>query len=65
MDDRQLCLVLLGTVMLGALYGVLRAYAAYLVRMIRHEERGLRQWQSEVEMCAHDVRTQKSKNSRD
>ena len=65
MDDRRLCLVVLGTAIIGALYGVLRAYARVLVRRIRREERGLRQWQSELEMCAYNVRTQSKKKSRD
>lgn len=65
MDDKELCLVWLGTAILGSLFGVLRAYTAYLVRMIRREKRGLRQWQSELEMCSHDVRTQGKKKYRD
>lgn len=65
MDDRRLCLVTLGMAMLGALYGLVRAYTAYIVRKIRREEHELRRWQTELEMCAHDVRTRASKKSRD
>lgn len=65
MGDRRLCLVVLGMAILGALFGILRAYATYLVRRVRREECGLRQWQSELEMCAHNVRTQRLKKSRD
>ena len=63
MDDRRLCLVTLGATILGALFGFLRAYTAYIERKIRRETRGLRQWQSELEMCAHDVRADKEKIS--
>ena len=65
MDDKKLCLVTLGAGILGALYGLLRAYSLYLVRKARAESRELRRWQSELEMCAHDVRTQRRKKSRD
>ena len=65
MDDSRLCLVTLGIAILGALYGLVRAYTAYLVRRIRREERELRRWQCELEMCAHDVRTRRKKKSRD
>lgn len=65
MDDKRMCLVVIGTSLLGALYGLVRAYTAYIVRKIRREERELRQWQTELEMCAHDVRTQGKKKSRD
>lgn len=65
MNDRRLCLVVLGAAVFGALYGVIRAYTAYLVRRIRREKRGLRQWQAELEKCAHDVRVHRKKNSRD
>jgi len=65
MDDKRLCLVVLGTAILGALYGLVRAYTVYIVRKIRREERALRKWQTELEMCAHDVRAQTRKKSRD
>ena len=65
MDDRRLCLVVIGTAVLGALYGLVRAYSVYLVRMIRREKHELRLWQCELEMCAHDVRTLRKKKSRD
>lgn len=65
MDDRLLCLIILGTAILGALFGLLRAYTAYLLRLIRREERELRRWQAELELCAHDVRAQGRKKYRD
>lgn len=65
MDGRRLCLVVLGTAILGALYGLLRSYSAYIVRMVRAESRELRRWQCELEMCAHDVRAQTRKKYRD
>ena len=65
MDDKMMCLVVIGTALLGALYGLVRAYAVYLVRSIRREERELRLWQAELEMCAHNVRTQRRKKSSD
>lgn len=65
MYDSKLCLVTLGAVILGALYGLVRSYSAYLVRKISRESRELRRWQAELELCAHDVRTQRKKKSRD
>ena len=65
MDDRRLCLVVIGAAILGALYGLVRSYSAYLVHRIRRESRELRRWQAELELCAHDVRTQRMKKSRD
>ena len=65
MDDKRLCLLTLGMAILGALYGLVRSYSAYLVRSIRSEERELRRWQTELEMCAHDVRARASKKYRD
>lgn len=65
MDDMRLCLVTLGMAILGTLYGFVRAYTAYLVRRVRRESRELRRWQTELELCAHDVRTQMEKKSRE
>lgn len=65
MDDKRLCLVTLGMALLGALYGIIRAYSAYLVHRVRAESRELRRWQVELEMCAHNVRTRHNKKSRD
>ncbi len=62
MRDWEHIIVLLGCALLGALYGVLRAYARVLAFRARRESRELRLWQSELEMCAHDVRTQSKKN---
>ena len=65
MRDLEHILVLLGCAFLGALYGVMRAYARVLAFRTRRELRDLRAWQSELEMCAHDVRTHRTKKSRD
>lgn len=65
MRELEHILVALGCAILGALYGVLRTYARVLAFRTRREARELRAWQSELEMCAHNVRIQRRKKSRD